>query len=78
MQERKVNSYILNKSSVAVVSALLVKVTPISLWLKCINLSKCIKLCSTDKLEVADKYFLRSFDKNYLIDWQIWGGGEGA
>ena len=34
-----------------------VKVTPTPFWLKCINLSKCTKFCSTDKLDVADKYF---------------------
>ena len=31
------------------------KVNPTTFWLKCINLSKCAKLCFTDKLEVADR-----------------------
>ena len=33
---------------------------------------KCTKFCSTDKLEVADKYF-GLLTKNYLMDWQIQG-----
>ena len=33
------------------------KATPTTFWLKCINLSKSTRLCFTDKLEVADKYF---------------------
>ena len=37
---------------------LVLKVTPTTFWLKCINLSKCTKFCSIDKLEV-----LRSFNK---------------
>ena len=47
-----------------------VKVTPVSFWLKCINLSKCTKFCSADKLEFADKYFC-PLTKNCLMDWQI-------
>ena len=38
------------------------KVTPTTFWLKSKNLSKCTKLCFTDKLEVADKYS-RLFNK---------------
>ena len=33
------------------------KVIPTIFWRKCINLSKCTKFSSTDKLKVADKYF---------------------
>ena len=50
----------------------MIKVTPTTFWLKCINQSTCTKFCSTDKLEVADKYFCLS-TKNYLMDWQIQG-----
>ena len=34
-----------------------VKVTPTTFWLKCINLPKCTKFCSTSKLEFTDKNF---------------------
>ena len=34
-----------------------VEVTPTTFWLKCIDLPNCTKFCSTDKLEVSDKYF---------------------
>ena len=34
------------------------------------NLSKCTKLCFTDKLEVADKYF-GLLTENYLMYWQL-------
>ena len=44
-----------------------IKVTPTSFWLKRIDLSK---FCSTDKLEVASKYF-SLLTKKYLMDWQI-------
>ena len=43
----------------------LLKVAPITFWLKCINLLKCTKFCSTRKLEVADKSF-GLLTKNYL------------
>ena len=34
-----------------------IKVTPTTFWLKCENLPKCTKFCSTGKLEVAAKNF---------------------
>ena len=49
-----------------------IKVTPTTFWLKCINLPKCTKFCSTRKLEIADKKFSR-LTKNYLMNWQIQG-----
>ena len=49
-----------------------VKVTPITFWLKFINLPKCSKFCSTCKLEVADKKF-GLLTKKYLMNWQIRG-----
>ena len=49
-----------------------IKVTPTTFWLKCINLPKCPRFCSTRKLEGADKYF-RLLTKNYLMHWQIRG-----
>ena len=48
------------------------KVTQTTVWLKCINLPKCTKFCSTCKLEVADKIF-DLLTKNYLMHWQIPG-----
>ena len=42
-----------------------VKVTPTTFWLKCINLPKCTKSCSTRKLEVADKRFYLLTKKLY-------------
>ena len=56
--------------------SLTLKVTPTIFWLKCINLSKRTKFCSTDKLEVADKYF-GLLAENYLRDWQIRGLKDG-
>ena len=41
-------------------------VTPTTFWLKCINLTKCTKYCSTRNLEVADKRF-GLLTKNYLM-----------
>ena len=52
------------------------KVTPTTFWLKCINLSKCTKFCSTHKLEVAGKCF-DVLIKNYLMEWQIRGLKDG-
>ena len=48
------------------------KVTPTTFWLKCKNLPKCTKFCSTRKLEVAAKNF-SLLTKNRLMHWQIQG-----
>ena len=56
-----------NRDSVVLCS---VKVTPTAFWLKCKNLPKCSKFCSTRKLEVAAKNF-GLLTKNGLIHWQI-------
>ena len=49
-----------------------VKIIPTTFLLKCINLSKCTKLCFAGKLEASDKYFSLLI-KNYFMDWQIRG-----
>ena len=49
-----------------------IKVTPTTFWLKCKNLPKCTKFCSTRKLEVAAKNF-GLLTKNRLMHWQIRG-----
>ena len=49
-----------------------IKVTPTTFWLKCKNLSKCTKFCSTRKLEVAAKNF-GLLTKTRLMHWQIRG-----
>ena len=49
-----------------------IKVTPTTFGLKCINLPKCTKLCSTGYSEVADKSF-GLLTKNYPMHWQIRG-----
>ena len=48
------------------------KVTPTTFWLKCKNLPKCTKFCSTRKLEVAAKSF-GLLTKNRLMHWQMRG-----
>ena len=52
------------------------KVTRTTFWLKCKNLPKCTKFCSTHKLEVAGKCFA-VLTKNYLMDLQIRGLKDG-
>ena len=44
----------------------------LAFWLKCINLPKCTKFCSTRKLEVVDKNF-GLLTKNCLMHWRIRG-----
>ena len=53
-------------------SMIYIKVTSTSFWLKCKNLPKCTKFCSTRKLVVAAKN-LGLLTKNCLMHWQIWG-----
>ena len=48
------------------------KVIPTNFWLKCINLPKYTKFCSTRKLEVADKNF-GLLTNNCVMHWQIRG-----
>ena len=50
----------------------LLKVTPTTFWLKCKNLSKRTKFCSTRKLKVAAKNF-GLLARNCLMHWQIPG-----
>ena len=50
----------------------LLKVIPTTFWLKCQDLPKCTKFCSTCKLEVAAKNFCL-LTKNCLMHWQILG-----
>ena len=50
----------------------LFEVTPTIFWLKCKNLPKCTKFCSTHKWEVAAKNF-GLLTKNCLMHWQIRG-----
>ena len=49
-----------------------VKVTPATFWLKCKNLPKCTKFCSTHKLEVPAKNF-GLLTKNRVMHWQMQG-----
>ena len=48
------------------------RVTSTTFWLKCKNLPKYTKFCSTRKLEVAAKNF-GLLTKNRLMHWQIQG-----
>ena len=50
----------------------IIRVTPTIFWLKCKNLPKCTKCCSTRKLEVAAKNF-GLLTKNRLMHWKIQG-----
>ena len=49
-----------------------IKVAPTTFWLKCKNLPKCTKFCSTRKLEVAVQNF-GLLTKNRLMHWQTQG-----
>ena len=53
------------------------EVTPTTFWLKCKNLPKCTKFCSTRKLEVAAKNF-GLLTKNRLMYWCKYRGLKAA